>query len=72
MHEHQTPLVTIIDLFIGWFSDAFSFDLFPSFSQVVVPQLVAVSRVTFFVLSFTRGKFWLHKNHIKVHLHNVT
>lgn len=42
MHEHECPFVAVIDLFIQWFSDTFPFDLFSSFSQVIVPQFVAV------------------------------
>ena len=44
MHEHQRPFMAVIDLFIGWFSDTFPLDLFPSLSQITVPQLVAVNK----------------------------
>lgn len=42
MHEHQCPFVAVIDLLIAWVSDTFPLDLFPSLSQIIVPQLIAV------------------------------
>ncbi len=44
VHEHQCPFMAIIDLFIAWISDTFPFDLFPSLSQIIVPQLIAVKK----------------------------
>lgn len=44
MHEHQCPFMAIIDLFIARVCNTFSFDLFPSLSQIIVPQLIAVKK----------------------------
>lgn len=44
VHEHQSPLMTIVGFLIGWFSDAFPFNLFPPLSQVIIPQLIAENR----------------------------
>lgn len=44
MHEHQSSFMAIVDLFIAWVCDTFSFHLFPSLSQVVVPKLIAVMK----------------------------
>lgn len=42
MHEHQRSLMAVVDLLIRRICDAFSFDLLPPLSQVVVPQFVTV------------------------------
>lgn len=45
MHEHQGPFVAVVDLLVNHLCYAFPLDLFPPFSQVVVPKLVTVEQV---------------------------
>ena len=59
VHEHQCPFMTIIDFFIAWFSNTFPFDLFPSLSQIIVPQLIAAKK--------ERTKKGLDKRRVIVH-----
>ena len=45
MHEHQGPFVAVVDLLKDHLRYAFPLHLFPSFSQVVVPELVTEEKV---------------------------
>jgi len=41
VHEHQRPLVAVVDVFVHGLRDALPLHLLPPLAQVVVPQLVA-------------------------------
>lgn len=62
VHKHKCSFVAVIDLFICWICNAFSFDLFPPFSQIIVPQFIAVKMM---------GNFGLKKEERVIFTKNV-